>query len=120
MKTKQINIYANKEIEAMIENFCTLNNISKSQGCLLLIQKGLDNFGTAEDLTKKVDRYGRNFERLAKLIIANLKETGSNKNLTKALLKMQSIEDEKIEKIEKRGAVEAIYNLKNRENEDEQ
>ena len=85
--TTQLKFSTTPQISAIISGFAKSQGISQSQAIKYLIKAGAENLQTAQSLIEETRSMNNQFNRIAGLIISVLKQAGSAKQLSKAILK---------------------------------
>lgn len=117
----QLKFTTTPEISAIVSSFAKTEGISQSQAIKHLIRAGASNLQLAQSLIEETRAMNNQFNRLAALIVSVLKEAGSAKQLSKAILKStKQIDDETLTKIEMAGARLAIESLRRKNSTSEE
>lgn len=105
----------NRESEAILQAVSEVEHLTPSQSINYLIKKAMSNINTDNKITEAIERQQSQFNRLAGLIVANIKESGAIHNLIKALLIKNGVSMDEITKIESAGIRNSLETLRRKE-----
>jgi predicted transcriptional regulator len=105
----------NRESEAILQAVSEVEHLTPSQSINYLLKKGMVTINTENRITEAIERQQSQFNRLAGLIVASIKESGAVHNLIKALLIKNGLSMDEITKLEQAGIRNALDNIRRKE-----